>query len=44
MPASKKVFTKVSFSNKTAKSMKKKMKKIAKQTVLGVGERKAVGL
>eukprot|EP01052_Picozoa_sp_SAG31_P044095 SAG31_NODE_7569_length_1651_cov_2.438144_1_plen_223_part_10 len=44
MPASKKVFTKVTFSNKTSKSMKKQMKKIAKQTVLGIAETKAVGL
>eukprot|EP01043_Picozoa_sp_COSAG02_P126683 COSAG02_NODE_63962_length_262_cov_0.466258_1_plen_38_part_10 len=38
MPASQKVFTKLTFSNKKSKSMKKQMKKIAKQTVLGIAE------
>eukprot|EP01043_Picozoa_sp_COSAG02_P128109 COSAG02_NODE_65536_length_258_cov_0.314465_1_plen_86_part_11 len=44
MPASKKVFTKVTFSTKTSTSMKKQMTKIAKQTVLGIAETTAVGL
>ncbi len=44
MPSSsRKVYTKVNLRSKPSKSMKKQMKKIAKQTVLGIAETKAVG-